>query len=88
MYLSFSAAAIAATLPAVHAQGSIFSTDSEDFQRMIYNLYDWTDAPEMANVDMIGYCVMGDAYDDKDKAFKYFNGEFEGLTPMGHYREP
>ena len=84
MYLSFSAAAIAATLPAVHAQGSIFSTDSEDFQRMIYNLYDWTDAPEMANVDMIGYCVMGDS----EKTFTTFDGEFEGLTPLDNLREP
>ena len=61
MNLRFSAAC-AATISLAYAQGSIFSTDSDDFHRKIYGLYDWTDDPEYANVDMIGYCVMGDEY--------------------------
>ena len=51
---------------------------------MIYNLYDWTDAPEMANVDMLAYCVMG----DHEQSFATFDGEFEGLTPLDHLRKP
>ena len=54
---------------------------------MIHNLYEWSDTPEMANVDMIGYCVMGDESEESKKTMKTFDGEFEGLTPMDHLRE-
>ena len=42
----------------------------------------------MTNVDMIGYCVMGDEIQDDQKTFKTFDGEFEGLTPLDHLRQP
>ena len=42
----------------------------------------------MNEVDMIGFCVMGEDYEQENKTFTSFDGEFEGLAPSVGLRFP
>ena len=65
--------------------GYIQDLSSEDYQKKIFKKYDWFNSVNKANEDMIGMCVFGD--DQENPTLTSFDGEFEGLSPVGGVRK-
>ena len=84
MLLKFATAASVFTFAAVHSQGAILDTDSEDFKKTLNQSYSAFDSPEGEVESTIGTCLYGET--EQEPALTDFDGEFEGLAPRNDYR--
>ena len=83
MLFRFASAASVLTFTAVHAQGSILDTDSEEFKKMLNQSYTAFSNPEQEE-NAIASCIYGE--NQEAPTLTEFDGEFEGLAPRDEFR--